>query len=248
MSPPPINIDDSEITGATIDGQEVEEITVDGDVVFKSGIPIPDSAINRWKFDEGSGTTAFDSIRSNDLSINNASFESKSDAIGGSQLSFDSTDGSTDQLVGNSVSQIDRSNAFSIAVTVNPSSADDDYQVVHNGGGGDSNRFAINIESGVVGGSFADGTGGAEQSVTLDTRNRIVYTFDGNSTATMFVDKNGSNSGGFGCQSRGPSELYLGTRSDGIFPLLGTMDEPIFFNEELSQTQIDDDFNRQPYS
>jgi hypothetical protein len=40
MSPPPINIDGTEITGATIDGQDVEEITVDGDVVFSAGIPL----------------------------------------------------------------------------------------------------------------------------------------------------------------------------------------------------------------
>jgi hypothetical protein len=37
MTPPPTNIDGTDITGATIDGTEVTEITVDGDTVFTAG-------------------------------------------------------------------------------------------------------------------------------------------------------------------------------------------------------------------
>jgi len=40
MTPPPINIDGTDITGATIDGADVSEVTVDGTQVFR---PIPDS-------------------------------------------------------------------------------------------------------------------------------------------------------------------------------------------------------------
>jgi len=40
MTPPPINIDGSDITGATIDGTDVQEVTVDGTQVFSA---IPDS-------------------------------------------------------------------------------------------------------------------------------------------------------------------------------------------------------------
>jgi hypothetical protein len=42
MSPPPVNIDGTDITGATIDGQEVQEITIDGQAVFTAN-PIVDN-------------------------------------------------------------------------------------------------------------------------------------------------------------------------------------------------------------
>jgi len=48
MTPPPTNIDGTDITGATIDGQAVEEITVDGDTVFTAGPDIPNSAVEQW--------------------------------------------------------------------------------------------------------------------------------------------------------------------------------------------------------
>jgi len=60
MTPPPINIDGTDITGATIDGADVSEVTVDGTQVF--GNVIPDSVeyqINSedfadpWPFDVG---------------------------------------------------------------------------------------------------------------------------------------------------------------------------------------------------
>jgi len=39
MTPPPINIDGTDITGATIDGADVSEVTVDGTQVFGNVIP-----------------------------------------------------------------------------------------------------------------------------------------------------------------------------------------------------------------
>jgi hypothetical protein len=49
MSPPPTSIDATEITGATIDGQDVEEITVDGDVVFSAkNLPVAYSNLVAW--------------------------------------------------------------------------------------------------------------------------------------------------------------------------------------------------------
>jgi hypothetical protein len=63
MSPPPINIDGNDITGATIDDQEVQEITVDGDVVFSSGTKgfiLDDYADNKLTNRNDFGTTNLD--------------------------------------------------------------------------------------------------------------------------------------------------------------------------------------------
>jgi len=55
---PPVNIDGTDITGATIDGQEVQEITVDGQVVFTAVPDIPDSIVSRTDDDSTvTGTT-----------------------------------------------------------------------------------------------------------------------------------------------------------------------------------------------
>jgi len=45
MTPPPINIDGTDITGATIDGKDVEQITIDGQDVLSA---IPDSAVEQF--------------------------------------------------------------------------------------------------------------------------------------------------------------------------------------------------------
>jgi hypothetical protein len=86
---PPINIDGSTVTGITIDGTSVSEVTVDGSTVFSA---IPDSVVNRWPLDEGSGTTARDSVGGSDVSLNGPTWVSDADAIGGYLLSFDGSD------------------------------------------------------------------------------------------------------------------------------------------------------------
>jgi len=57
MTPPPTNIDGTDITGATIDGTDVTEITVDGDTVF-AALDIPDSVVAQdlvawYRFEDG---------------------------------------------------------------------------------------------------------------------------------------------------------------------------------------------------
>jgi hypothetical protein len=82
----PTSIDGTDITGATIDGTDVQEITVDGDVVFSAQPPISNSVIHHWKFDEGTGTTAVDSIGSADGTINGNISYTSGTYIGGFAL------------------------------------------------------------------------------------------------------------------------------------------------------------------
>jgi len=62
---PPTSIDGTDITGATIDNQEVQEITVDGDVVFSASVlpSIRGTQVSQWLNNENSGTVAFDQTR-----------------------------------------------------------------------------------------------------------------------------------------------------------------------------------------
>jgi len=66
---PPINIDGSDITGATIDGTDVQEVTVDGTQVFSA---MPDFLVTQYRF-EGDLT---DAAGNNDATNSGTTFTS----------------------------------------------------------------------------------------------------------------------------------------------------------------------------
>ena len=72
---PPVEIDGNPITGATIDGTDVQEITVDGDVVFSAG-PVPPSQNLAHRYDAANltnATTFPDSFGTADLTVKSGS-------------------------------------------------------------------------------------------------------------------------------------------------------------------------------
>jgi len=74
---PPTSIDGTDITGATIDGQDVQEITIDGQTVFAS---IPATVDFRWTF---AGSTPFVDTISGVTATNNGTVEVSGDFVGG---------------------------------------------------------------------------------------------------------------------------------------------------------------------
>jgi len=88
---PPISIDGTDITGATIDGTDVTEITVDGQTVFSAEI-YPDGTVGFWNFNEGSGTTAADTVGNRDATLESGvSFESGTVTEGSHSIDFTNT-------------------------------------------------------------------------------------------------------------------------------------------------------------
>jgi len=71
------------------DGTEISEVrTGAGDVLFSA---IPDSLVDdRWKLDEGSGTTGTNSLQTIDLNLNNPNWQSNSKYTGGAAVGFNS--------------------------------------------------------------------------------------------------------------------------------------------------------------
>jgi len=73
---PPIEIDGTDITGATIDGTDVQEITVDGQTVFTAEPPLPSSAFLQFDASQmglsnnATVNTLTDFVGSNDASAN----------------------------------------------------------------------------------------------------------------------------------------------------------------------------------
>lgn len=209
---------------------------------------IPDSVVNRWPVDEGSGSTVGDAEGSNDLSGSGGiAWETQSDAIGGYEIYLDGTD---DELDGAIIPEIDVGVAFSFALTITPSTFSD-RQAVVNQTNSSGNRFGIGIETdGQVSAALYDGSnfvGEASQSISTGNRYRVVYTYDGASTGTIYVNKNGV-SGGDTPLNLDNQAFKIGARVDGSFNYEGRVDEPLVANDEWSQSAVDDDYNRQPWT
>jgi len=87
----PINLPDgTEVSEIVLpDGSTASEVLApDGSRVFPI---IPDSLVNdRWKLDEGSGTTGANSLQSVDLNLNNPNWQSNSKYTGGDAVGFNS--------------------------------------------------------------------------------------------------------------------------------------------------------------
>jgi len=207
---------------------------------------IPDSVVNRWPLDEGSGSTAADAVEANDLTINGATWQSQSDAIGGYQLSLDGTD---DNLEGSTMSEISKNNAFSVAITISTDNFNN-RQTVVNHQLSDSDRFAVTIETdGEVSAGLYDGSSyvaNASAAISTTTRHRVVYTHDGALNGTVYVDAVRATSGqtpaAFG------SGFTIGSRNADDQYFAGLIDEPLVANAEWSQSTVDDDYNRQPWT
>jgi len=247
---PPTSIDGTDITGATIDGTDVQEITVDGQTVFTAVPPLPGSAVHQWKFDEGSGTTATDSIGSNDGTINGATFTSDANLVGGFGLDFDGNDTVDYSTIG-SVLAINQD--FSVAMTVNLDNlSTEQHFLSHVTSSND--RVEIGTSRNVSG-TFAfstfDGTVRGVRSTTAAqaARQRIGVSHDASSnTHKIFINGVDETDVSDRTNLSGDTGFKIGGQSNDTDHMTGILDNVIVFDEVLSNQQFLDDFNRQPWS
>jgi hypothetical protein len=241
-------------------GTGTYELDINGQIIEIEVTDIPDSAIHQWKFDEGSGTTAGDSNGNNDLSLSGMTWTSDASAEGGYVLDFDGTDDTAD---GSAISAFAPSNDHSFAITLdldnfntNPSAAE---QV-----GVSSNGSGINSEIGIsFGNSTSDryelafydsnsnlvGTGSADVSA-YSGLTRICHTWDSSALSlniyingsSVSNDSNGANIDG------ASSGFYLGHNGNDNKYADGRMDYPIVYDSPLDLSEIEEDYNRQPWS
>jgi len=85
---PPINIGGSTVDAITIDGTEVTEVTVDGSTVFST---IADNLVSLYDFeDEGTTSTATDSVGNNDADLLNGAAYNTDAAVGDHSIDYTS--------------------------------------------------------------------------------------------------------------------------------------------------------------
>lgn len=264
-----VTIDGDEVvSGSTIDGDEISEITIDGDVVWIAEIPIPDSAVYRWKLDDVNGTIS-DSVGSNNGS-NNGITSTSGEWIGGSA---GEGDGSS-HIMFDTLPELTNigSGTYSVAFTIQ--TTDNDVYVA----GSRANEskdgrliFGIGSPSGIdaSGGRMGikrartDSPSSGQRLATTTEINdgqphRVVFTSDGPfaDDCMFYVDgEPGISSERNGDVDNGSGDLTVdfamfGSNRDGSVSLEmdGILDEWIFFDDELTDSEVDDDYQRQPWS
>jgi hypothetical protein len=245
MSPPPININDSDITGATIDGQEVGEITVDGDVVFSA---VPDSLVAHWTFDNAdtSGSTAIDIVGGNNGTLSNVTT-----GVSGANQTYTTNEAyqfndSNSIIDGIGDLGVDWKQPFSVACWVNF----DPSQTIHNimladGNTGRSFQLTVDNREGNANAEFNFPSGGTNaQNSGYDANEwyHFVGVWDG-SIGYLYVDGTEAVS----VSSSGPSASTQPlTYGGGDFTddhMGGELDDPRVYNKALSDTEVSNLFN-----
>jgi hypothetical protein len=248
---PPTNIDGTDITGATIDGQLVQEITVDGQTVFSPGpAERPPSGLAYLTLDDAntSGGFARDVWNDNDFSIDGATtgVQGANDQyITNEAYSFDGNDDKLDS------SPLFSGPPVTLAAFISTTQSDNRGRLISNRNF--SNSFDIisifNEVDGVLNGFVRDGNGTSTSLTSTTTINDGVFHHIvlsvGNTTSRLFVDgieeDSGSTPGGgyniniarIGADARdATNNLY-----DGV------IDDVRYYDKGLTVSEVDSLYN-----
>ena len=258
-------------------GGASEIVAPDGTVVFDSS-GIPDSAIHRWPFNEGDGTTTADSIGDADATINGATWVAN-DWAEGFALEGDGID---DYLNTDPLSDFFTSDNIlhhAVAFTIQTSETLDtntrlagqedsasfsNYIWPSNIDDVDESRVGLQIQSSVSGApANAIQT---DEDVDDGQKRRIVVNVDGEDVADWELYINGTESGEVAANEISGSDVdgiewesfanqdmhFFAWNSDGEGDpdnhFEGVLDDIILCNSPLSTTDIQADYDRQPWS
>ena len=215
--------------------------TVDGQVIRDT----PDSAIHQYRFDEGSGETAFDSIGSVDASITGANWDSSA-GQGGFHLQFD--DGDNDKVDISSIYDF-TIGKFAVSFWLNPSELDGPANVCFQFEDFDPEVILVDLDRF----SIRDGDDTRSEPGWSPSQNEwqhVVAQFDVEDKNTQELYKNKSKeidvSPDIDLINMDGSTKLIGLRPDdetrGFY---GGLDHFIFFDRILSQDEIDGLYDNQ---
>jgi len=239
----PINLPDgSQVSEIVLpDGSTASEVLApDGSTVFSA---IPDSAVNRWPFDEGSGTTVADSIGSNDGTLNDGNWVSGT-WIGDFALEFVD---SNDYVSFPTVPEIDVTQDFGFSITL------ETPDVTQSGGSGsvlehtNNGQFRMTVTSEEIRADM-DGNDPKSTSINNDTKYRLFFIWDSTNTESNLYVNDSEATGTNGPTSSGTTGFRLAEFTSGDNDLSGILDEPMVYGPTVNRQTVTDDHNRQPWS
>ena len=222
---------------------------------------IPDSVVAQWEMAEGAGDIFADAVGSADGSlVGGADWESDSDAVGGFVTTYDGerdTHGVVDQ---SDTTELGDSGTLLITTEVRDTSSFPQVIWHHRESSDTDDRLYVRFEDtseirvGIVGEVPLH-----SYPLTSDTKIRVGLRWD-NGSYTLFAGDEGDSSSteiGSGAYSGSVtttnSDWYFGAQDVGASGgsdnnLAGALDNPILFDEPLSDSDIEDDFTGQPWS
>jgi len=210
---------------------------------------IPDSGISRWRFDEGSGTTATDSWGTNNGTINGASYTTDAE-IGTHALDFDGTDDYVDFGTPSILQDFISDNTFSVAMWVKPRDLGT-LQTLF--GNRDNDGLLVRVQSDGSFGAYIQVSGSADSAststLTADTYQHVTAVRDGSGAAgwTLYVDGSEDTTpnldqGASGVT--GDGEVLIGQQPAGANRQYdGIIDDPRVYDKSLSPTEVSNLYN-----
>jgi len=258
----PINLPDgSQVSEIVLpDGSTASEVLApDGSTVF--GSAIPDSALYRWKFDEGSGNTAADSINNQDATINGATWVSNN-YQGGFALEGDGTNDDVD--TGTWFDAFDEINGAGIAVTIEQSSISNAEGVwgLRDGGTPEIYRLIMDSDGTLEFRHRSDNT--SSQIIKSDNgyadgnKHRVFIQRSGPESSDIELYVDGSSAPFTISSDQGPLDLtnnfsstpfkFFDYLNSGFNHFSGILDDAIVYDSLLSAGEVTDDFDAQPWS
>jgi len=263
----PTSIDGTDITGATIDGTDVQEITVDGDTVFSQGIFVPPSAVYHWPFKSRSNNNIEEVISGDDGT-----------SIGTSNISGNFVEGFAESFSSNRIETTLLPNFTQqfqdccVLLTVETTSSSGGMPLmggIFAGSGGSSDRPWFeprlnNISTGDVWmrlwGVNDDRLDFYTNAININdgAKHRIAINIIDSSTNNVEIFVDGSSQSLNFDVSDGPDRFDqwnvtwpIGARNNvGNFQsnFSGTIDNVILCDQHLTNSEISQDFNSQPWS
>lgn len=208
---------------------------------------IPDSAILHTPIKTGSGSTVVDEIFGNDGTNNGASFISDSNAFDGFELEFDGTDtvnfGEPPELDLNS-------GPITIIATVTTTLSNAKQAIVGKVASKATRGYNFYVDDGRLGWYDNGGDVGTVSNTAVDDgqKHRVAGQQAANGSVTYYVDGvSDGTASGTGEFDSGSNLLY-GNREAGGWSLDGNLDNVIITDDLLTESQIESDFNSQPWS
>ncbi|MFD1570407.1 MULTISPECIES: LamG domain-containing protein [Haloferacaceae] len=225
---------------------------VDGNLVSRStggAGDIPDSAIYRWKFDEGVGTFADADVGGMDCSTSGTSWVG-GDWQGGYALSYDGQDDYTEINGSNLLPDVG-----AVGLTFEASDLSNPFALFHDGGAGedgtkmvwdgDSNLF-IDV------GNLSDfgGIGYTDFDFSTNTKYRVLVNYDiPNRDSTWYINtQNDTHDRANGTANTAGDYFYIAAKTPGTSQFPGVIDDFIIYSEQLTADEIGSDYTAQPWS
>ena len=206
---------------------------------------IPDSAENRWPWDEGSDDTVADVIGDNNGTVVGADWIDVADLVGGFGLEF----GGEDRVEMSIIDGIGAGLSFSLAITVNLDDISD--QVIWSQSKGSNDRLSLQINDSKWHGAVFDGDWSRRESDVDAVTDRVRLGFGHSDNGDIDIAINGeiiTDNPTSDTSSDGTEVHYIGQQTAQTNGASMIADNPIVYLDRLDADVWSQDYNSQPWS